>query len=397
LFLNFGGPGGTSTSIFPGYAGLLSFGGFDNRFDLVTWDTRGTGGSAPLSCTNADLDAAADSVGLVDPSDGFDDELGDEREGFAIVVECASASGELLDNIGTVAVARDLELLRQAVGDDGLTYLGYSYGTEIGWVYASLFPDSVRALILDGVVDPVSQQSGFVDQYEAFERTLDHFDSWCAEVPQCDDLLSGERLVDAVDRVAAELAVQPLQLADGSTFDEERFLHGILSTLYLPTEDIGLDLAFWVNQTDFGDGSGLARFDVSSSLSPGVYEAVLCADGFRPQTEADAVQLYADFLQAAPRFGQLNEVLLCDMWPGRVDPIPELDTEGAPTILVVGNTFDPATPYEAAERLDAALDDSVLLTYDGAGHAIVGSDACIDGHAIRYLEDLVAPPVNTVC
>ena len=109
------------------------------------------------------------------------------------------------------------------------------------------------------------------------------------------------------------------------------------------------------------------------------------------------MQLYADFLDAAPRFGQLNEVLLCDMWPGAVDPIPELDTTGAPTILLVGNTLDPATPYEAAQRLDAAMDASVLLTYDGAGHAIVGSDACIDGHAIAYLEDLLAPPDGTVC
>ncbi len=397
LFLNFGGPGGTSSSIFPGYAGLLAAGGFADRFDLVTWDTRGTVGSAPLACTSADLDAAADAVGLVDPSDGFDDELGDEREGFEFVIDCASRTPDLLDHIGTVSVAKDLDLLRQAVGDDALNYLGYSYGSEIGWVHATLFPDTIRTMILDGIVDPVSQRSGFVDQYAAFERTLEFFDEWCADVADCDNLLSGERLLDAVDRVAGELALQPLALADGSVFDEERFLHGVLSTLYLPPESIGTQLAFWVNRVDFGDGSGLAAFDDSGSLSPGVYEAVLCADGFRPQTEQDAIQLYADFLEAAPRFGQLNEVLLCDMWPGEVDPIPELNTSGAPTILVVANTLDPATPYEAAQRLDAALDESVLLTFDGAGHAIVGSDACIDGHALTYLEALVPPPSATVC
>ena len=206
LFLNFGGPGGTSSSIFPGYAGLLAAGGFADRFDLVTWDTRGTVGSAPLACTSADLDAAADAVGLVDPSDGFDDELGDEREGFEFVIDCASRTPDLLDHIGTVSVAKDLDLLRQAVGDDALNYLGYSYGSEIGWVHATLFPDTIRTMILDGIVDPVSQRSGFVDQYAAFERTLEFFDEWCADVADCDSLLSGERLLDAVDRVAAGAA-----------------------------------------------------------------------------------------------------------------------------------------------------------------------------------------------
>ena len=396
LFLNFGGPSAETNEILA-FSGAFFSAVFDSRFDIVGWDPRATGETAPLQCESFRDDDIG--IGFVDASDGFSTELSEEEASFLRLAECAEASGPIVDHLSTSDVARDLDLLRQAVGDDELSYLGYSYGTQIGWVYASLFPDSVRAMILDGAVPPGSFGSaGLVEQYSGFERTFAEFDAVCDASPQnCQQATEG--LAETVDRLTGELVANPLETPGGAIYTADDFLEGVLLTLYSEAEQEIPDLSSRIASVDAGDPSPFidSEFFQSQSSTAGVYKAVNCADGFDVDSPEDSEAHLADILAAAPRFGQVNEGIRCDLWPGEIKGLPELDTAGAPTLLVVGNTLDPATPYESAIELDQLLDDSVLLTFDGSGHTIVGSDACINAFALDYMANLVAPPSGTVC
>ena len=396
LFINFGGPSGETNEILafsgPFYSTL-----FDGRFDIIGWDPRATGETAPLQCESFRDDDIG--VGFIDPGDGFTAELAEEEASFLELAACAEASGPIVDHLSTSDVARDLDLLRQAVGDDGLSYLGYSYGTQIGWVYASLFPQNVRAMILDGAVPPGSFGSaGLVEQYEGFERTFAEFDAVCnANAARCEQ--ASEGLATTVDRLTAELRANPIQSNDGSIYTAEDFLEGVLITLYTEAGSSVPGLSRNITSVDAGNpGPFIADAQSgNSSSTAGVYKAVNCADGFDVDSPEDSIAHLSEIVTVAPRFGQINEGIRCDLWPGEIKGLPELDTTGAPTLLVVGNTLDPATPYESAIELDALLDDSVLLTYEGTGHTIVGRDGCIDAFALDYLVNLTPPPPGTTC
>ncbi len=395
LFINFGGPSAESTEIFD-FAGQFFASVFGDEFHVVVWDPRGTGATARLACDDRGVDDVG--VGIIDTSDGLDDELATEEASFGIIADCASATGPIIDNLSTVDVVKDLDLLRQAVGDEGLNYLGYSYGTQIGWVYATLFPDNVRALILDGAVPPGSlSRQGLIEQYAGFERTFAAFEEECDGSAACSS--SDEGLGVRVDRIVNELRVEPIDLGDGSVFDADDFLEGVLTSLYSDVSFALPALDANIADVDDGDPSGFVSAEESNAdtSTPAIYKAVNCADGFDITSEQDSIDYMNDISAAAPRFGQLNEGIRCDLWPGEIVGLPELDSTGAPTILVVGNTLDPATPYESAEELDQLLTDSVLLTYEGTGHTIVAGEPCIDAFAIDYLVNLVPPPPGTTC
>ena len=396
LFLNFGGPSGESGEIFVRAASF--FGDiFGDSFDIMVWDPRGIGDTERLACDGAGVDNIF--IDIIDPTDGFDSELAAETADFEKLAECAAATGPIVDHLSTVDVAKDLDLLRQAVGDDALNFLGYSYGTQIGWVYATLFPDNVRAMVLDGAVPPGSfSGAGLIDQYIGFERTFDEFADWCEANTAC--LAHEEGLRERVERVTTELRAAPITLGDGTTmFDADDFLGAVTLSLYSPVAQAVRGLDFGIDEVDRGSARLLAseiRINAESS-TPGTYKGVLCADGYDIDSEADSIEQMTNIRNAAPLFGRVNEGIRCDLWPGEIVGLPELDTTGAPLILVVGNTLDPATPYESAIELDGLLDESVLLTYEGAGHTVVGSDRCIDEFAIDYLVNLVGPPIGTVC
>ena len=396
LFINFGGPSAETNEI-------LSFSGpffaaiFENRFDIVAWDPRATGETAPLQCESFRDDDIG--VGFVDATDGFEVELAEEEASFLRLAACAEASGPIVDHLSTSDVARDLDLLRQAVGDDELSYLGYSYGTQIGWVYASLFGENVRAMILDGAVPPGSFGSaGLVEQYEGFERTFAEFDEVCdTNAAVCAQAAEG--LAETVDRLTGELSAEPIDLGGGAIYTADDFLTGVLLTLYGEAGASIPNLSQNIASVDAGNPAPFIASSQSNdqSTTAGVYKAVNCADGFDVDSVEDSVAHLTEITNAAPRFGQVNEGIRCDLWPGEIKGLPELDTTGAPTLLVVGNTLDPATPYESAIELDQLLDDSVLLTYEGTGHTIVGSDACINAAALDYMVNLTAPPPGTTC
>lgn len=393
LIVHFGGPGADSTDVFADFAPFA--GESFPEFDIVAWDQRGTGDSARIDCPA--LEELPDvEQALTDPSDGIDDEVEAFRPFTETLGACAVESGALADHYATETTARDLELLRIALGDDGLTFLGLSYGTQIGWVHASLFPDSVRAMVLDGATPPGAwQPDGLVAQLASIERTFQTFVERCAVSPSCD--ARDEGLDVRVERIAAELRDAPIERPDG-VFDEVDLRLAVLGTLYLPATFIGPDLDRWLSETDDGDPSGFEDFQEFSAEAStlGAFESILCADGV-DLADGEVLALITAAAEASPTFGRLPSTGGCDWWPGTPDEPPALDTTGAPTILVVGSTLDPATPYEDAVELDRLLADSRLLTYDGDGHTIVTFDFCIDDVVADYLVSLVVPPEGTVC
>ncbi|WP_307874608.1 alpha/beta hydrolase [Frankia nepalensis] len=410
-----------------------------DRFDVVGFDQRGVGRSAPVRCyadTEAaekaligglpwDRSAASGSRWLAVAPVGAKSSYGDEvLAGFDETVEeqrrfaegCGRLSGPLLPYLSTEAAARDLDLLRAALGESRLTAYGASYGTELGVTYAALFPTRLRALVLDAVVDPrLSIDNPFVEiwlQATAFEKAFDTFLGNCKRDPEC--TFGHGDPAGAYDRLLARLAEKPLYVRneDANTVTEVdasvvRF--AVEKLLYnesnWPKLELGLQRA-----DDYDDGSVL--LDVvqgSSDQEDGVYDnlaeanaAINCADQSYPTDLAFYRGFAATMALEAPRFGPMLALvgLPCAFWP--TSPASRytgpFQAPGAPPILVIGTTGDTATPYVEARSLASQLGDrAVMLTWRSFTHGAYGNSTCINEATNRYLIDLVPPKPNTVC
>lgn len=393
IFVNFGGPGGEGTEALGSFAGFIPD-ELRQQFDIVSWDPRGVESTAGLGCDDLIGDEPTE---LVDADDGFDDDVAADREVWDRVMACVARS-PIVNDLGTTSVAKDLDLMRRAVGDDQLTYLGFSYGTQIGWVYATLFPRNVRAMVLDGAAPPYS---GLVEatttQAVSIEAAIDRYDQGCAQAPTC--AISDEGFRATILRLMRELEASPIPLDDGTTFGPVDLGNLTITMTYFDPEDWGPTFTDTVAALDGGDVSGVQA--LASALEGGFEEAafwaVLCADGDGVIESGAPAELYEQVLDDAPLLGLLPGGIFCDSFPGEIDGLPELDTTGTPPLLVIGNTGDNATPYEDAVRLDGLLADSTLLTYDGPGHTITFFDACVDGFVVDYFIDLAVPPPGARC
>lgn len=391
LVLNPGGPGGSGLE----YLGYDPLGTpISQRFDVVAFDPRGVGDSAAPTC-RADIDELV--AGDPDP-DTPEEQLELEDAAAALAGRCAATDAELLPHVGTTDVARDLEALRRALGDEPLNYLGYSYGTSIGQQYLELFPEQVRTMVLDGVVDPALGYQEFLEgQAVAFEAAFERSAAQCAAAGAA--VCGVADLTDAYDRVAAAVDRAPLPGGDVPVGP------AVLSTAAISAtygtegwRELGPALA----QALEGDGAGLwdlaaAYYDFGGFTS---YAAVVCIDS-PPPRGADEYRRFAQSARdAAPRFGGAvaNELLACATWP--VPPVGEAEAlrgVGAPPVLVIGNTGDAATPYANAVTVAGRLESGVLVTVESDGHTAVGSNACVDALVERYLIQLTVPPPDTRC
>jgi pimeloyl-ACP methyl ester carboxylesterase len=391
LLLNPGGPGASGLDFLsadPVSPDLAE------DFDLVAWDPRGIGGSEDLACG----DAVPDLLALDPDPDDADEQAALDEAAAAVSEECAALDGELLPHLRTRDVARDVDAVRRALGAAQISYLGFSYGTSIGLQYAQQFPERVRAMVLDGVVDPsLGYQEFLLGQAEAFEAAFDTSVAACraAEPGRCgvDDLAA------AYDEVARRAEQEPLDGAE-QPVGPSVVATAAIQTLYQPDgwQQLGPALA----AASTGDGGTL--WDLAAGYySFGdftSYAAVVCIDS-PPPSGAEAYRAFADEARRrAPRFGGAvaNELASCATWPAPApDAAAAISAPGTPTILVVGNTGDPATPYANAVAVAAALEDAVLLTVESDGHTAYGSDRCATGAIDTYLIDLQAPPEGTVC
>ncbi|MGH3322042.1 MAG: alpha/beta hydrolase [Streptosporangiaceae bacterium] len=410
LVLNPGGPGGSGVQ-YARRADEVVSPEVRARFDIVGFDPRGVARSRPavhcLSARQLDkytaLDASpetnAERHAIVRGSHRFD-------------AGCEKRSGTLLPYVGTRSAARDMDVLRAALGDQRLTYLGKSYGTELGAYYAELFPRHVRALVLDGAVDPkVKPLRADLVQAKGFETALHAFVAHCVKRSDCPlGHGSTKKGMRRLDRFLHHVDEKPLptQLGDGRKLNQALATLGVASALYIRSawQYLRLGLA----QAFAGDGSVLMRLaDALTGRRPdGTYTnetaanmAVNCVDQPMPSKVSAYAKLARRAGKAAPHFGEFVAwgSLPCAFWPAPADhPPASFDAHGAPPILVVGTTRDPATPYAWAKRLAHELDSGVLLTRDGDGHTgyRVGN-SCIDHAVDRYLITGNPPPPGKTC
>jgi pimeloyl-ACP methyl ester carboxylesterase len=406
LVMNPGGPGVPAVDFLRSVASTLP-GSVRDRFDLVAFDPRGVGGSQPIQCTNS-LDPFFDQP--------FQPATPAERSALvaaatAIAQQCAARNGDYLAHVGTADAVRDLERLRVALGDDKVSYVGYSYGTFLGAAYAQAHPDHVRAMVLDGPIDPtLSARATTLAQARGFEHALDDFLANCSDNSGCAFHHDGHA-AQAYDALRARALRAPLAARDagGRTLDQTRFDAAVLQQLYLG-RSAWSGLARALADADHGDASSLlAGADAFVGRDPDgsddhvldAFWAVTCLDG-PVVTGADAAaKLEVDASAIAPRLGAfiVNNSLPCSVWtvPPR-PPTPALTAIGAPPILVIGTTKDPATPLAQARALAGTLARGRLLVAVGEQHtSFDNGNACVDTAVSRYLLDRRVPHRGTRC
>jgi pimeloyl-ACP methyl ester carboxylesterase len=391
LLINPGGPGASGLSF---ASGIKLDDEILDRFDIVGFDPRGVGESTPLRCGDKTIPVfrEADS----EPDDAAEQAVLDSTA-KAVADDCGANAGDLLPYVGTDSVARDMETIRLALGEERISFYGASYGTLIGLRYLALFPKSVRAMVLDGVVDPTQDFSGFLRaQTIAFEAALNKVFDACPGGDGCPP--GGARA--AYDELAARVETKPISTRGENLLGPAELPVAAL----IPTYDVKTASIFYRGLTEAlgGDATILESLFSSYERSANypVYAAVECTDSPHP-VGSGAYQAFAsELIGLSPRVGGAvaNELLPCAFWPAPVKDItgPVVAPEGPP-VLVVGATGDAATPFQQAVTVASTLAHGRLLTFDGAGHTALGQSSCIDDAEAAYLVDLTLPPEGTVC
>ena len=432
LVLNPGGPGG------PGVVGLaIQYPWLPEavreRFDIVGFDPRGIGESATVRC----FDSVAEQIDFLYFADlprvpvGPEQEAAWERAAEELARRCGERNAETLDHLSTANVARDMDRLREAVGDAALNYFGTSYGTFLGATYANLFPDTIRAMALDGVIDPASYAG--VDRGDGGDAG--------PESTSFLRILSNQGSTDAlqefIDRCAAAgpdscAFAAPSAAATGAKFDalmerlraEPMVVQGVAGTLtvtYSIVIDVvwislyaaptWSDLAQGLQRLEEGDAAGfLVATHTLGGPPAAAYANVLegqfannCLDTDNPDDPARYREIARRADERTPYFGSLwtYQALPCAFWPGEdADRYTgPWDAETSAPILLLSRLYDPATPHSSAVAAAETLANARLLTIDGWGHGyfVGGRSTCADDYTAAYFIDLTLPPVGAVC
>lgn len=394
LFVNPGGPG------FGGQDYAEAVAGRWKNFDVIGWDPRGTGESTHVVCGSLQqTDAVINLDGS--PDDAAEDKaLRDGAAAFA--QQCRDGSGKLLDHITTIEVVRDLDLLRHLLGAEKLNYVGISYGTFVGSTYATLFPNSVGRLVLDGAVDITGKDE--VPQVKGFELALSNFAAWCSSSDLCDLDGSSQEISTQIGDFLESLDASPLQVGN-RTLTQTLAAAGVAYFLY-SDEEAYRSLSLVLDQAMAGDGTGLlymadamnGRHDNGYDTIAYAFPAMACSDS-ADDGVAPVLQDWRDTFAVAPVLGpNMGTSYSCQLWTTGSAPQLKLTGAGAPPILVVGTTGDSATPFEQAVTMAAQLESGTLLTFDGAGHgAVSGTNQCVADAVDGYLYDGVVPKEGATC
>lgn len=411
LVMNPGGPGASAVEFAQSQAVSIFPPEVMARYDMVGFDARGTGDSEPVTCldgeemdehtaTDRTPDDAAEVEALVDAMEEFGE-------------SCQENSGELLEHISTIDTARDMDVLRAALGDKQLHYVGFSYGTKLGATYAGLFPQRAGHLVLDAAVDPrLPTVDTDREQAGGFETAFRSFADDCARHSDCPLGTDGaDAASQALLDFFADVDADPLPTADPDRPLTESLANtGVAMGMYAPSRWPELRDALTA-AIDDGDGSQLldladAYYDRSPSgsydTSSFAFPAISCLDSPAGAESPEEVRQILDaYEKASPTFGAdfAWATLQCGVWP--VEPTGEpvtIPAEGANDIIVIGTTRDPATPYEWAEGLADQLESGILLTNDADGHtAYATGNSCIDDAVNAYLLENTSPEDGTTC
>jgi pimeloyl-ACP methyl ester carboxylesterase len=446
LFVNPGGPGGMGTAQIPGWIHFFPTTVLE-RFDVVSWDPRGIGESTAVQCF---ANKAAEGAFL---GESADFPVGAKQQRAYIATwkrfgsRCAQRNGRLLKHVSTAETARDLELLRRAVGDPALTYLGLSYGTFLGATYANLFPNKVRALVLDGNVAPDAWTAGGdrrprlsislrIGSDSGSAKALNVLLKRCGQVSTADCAFSAGTAATTkakFDTLLERLRKRPIMLGSGAsaeTVTYAQLLGGLSDALdvvqpfkntQIPDQSIqGWSGAATVLQR-LWKAAGLEASSTGSALADSAHTpassgaqaveayagpeqalSVICGESPNPREPRAYIKLAKLVLRRAGPVGLSNlwGDEPCATWPARA-PVRyrgPWDTPTAHPILVIGNTTDPATPLKGSVKMVKQLADARLLTVRGYGHsAFLNPSTCANDYTVAYLIDGALPPAGTVC
>lgn len=406
LLVNPGGPGasgiGLAKQIAPALAGTLL-----THFDLIGFDPRGVGASDGLRCVSA---AQKDRSVALDPdpktSAGFSAQA---TLAGQIAASCKAKYGSDLRFFSTESTARDMDALRAALGDRKLSYLGFSYGTDLGAVYATLYPQRVRALVLDGAVDPTADSTvESAEQAGGFETAFSRFAAWCAAPVSGCPIAPNART--ALTALLAKAHAHPIS---SSTPGETRratdgnVLYAVISALY--SKRAWPSLANAIASAAGDDAAGVLQLDdaYTDRTPSGTYDNSLdantvinCTDAAKEPSIAQIRSDQSQWRAQQPLFGGPLAITLltCASWSAPTDPPPSVGAKSsAAPILVVGTKGDPATPYASAITMTKQLGNARLLTADGDGHTAYFANSCVRADVDRYLLSGSLPATGTVC
>ena len=410
LVINPGGPGESGVQAAAALVPTLPA-SIRERFDLVGFDPRGVASSTPAVWCNSDADndrLRADPQ--VDYSPAGVARIEKETKDF--VQRCVDKMGkEFLANVGTADVVKDLDAMRAALGDDKLTYLGYSYGTRIGASYAEAFPQNVRAMVLDGAVDPNADPiEADIRQAAAFQKAFNDYAADCATDPTCPLGTDPAKAVDVYRSMVDPLVERPAKTKDPRGLSYSDALVGTILPLYSP--NLWRHLTSGLTELKDGTGDTLlvladmymgrdaeghynnstdVRVAVNCVDQPAVTDRAKIVEEDRRTREVAPFMSYGEFTGHAP-------LGTCAFWPVPPTTKPhEISVSGLPQILVVSTTNDPATPYQAGVDLARQL-GGALLTFEGTQHTVVfQGNPCVDDIAARYLIDVTVSPPDTRC
>jgi pimeloyl-ACP methyl ester carboxylesterase len=389
LVLNPGGPGGSGIQ-YTRAAEYVVSDVIRENFDIVGFDPRGVGESSPIECID---DSTTD---LYIALDGTPDNAAEVSETIAMLTkfgqDCILNSGDLVGFIDTVSASKDIDILRAALGDEQLNWLGKSYGTFLGATYADLFPQNVGRMLLDGAIDPTLSNLQLSEgQARGFEEALGQFVEYCLMTLDCPLSGSVQDGINQIQKMLNDLDENPAQLNDGREFTQAMGVLGVVGGLY--------DVSYGWTQLQpmltaalAGDFSGLAASvdlytsrNTDGSYSDNSNDAIMainCLDRPDRGTIEETYALAEKWSEFAPVFGGYLawSNIACSYWPVAATGVPNpIVARGANPILVVGTRYDPATPYVWAQALAEQLESGILLTLNGNGHtAYRQGSKCID-------------------
>ena len=406
LMMNPGGPGASAVDLVVSLSDVLSDGPITEHFDLVGFDPRGVGHSTPeLRCrTDAEVDAWRREP-MVDYSEAGVAAIEALNRGLA--QQCVDRMGKpLLASVGTTSAAVDMDLVRQALGEDQINYLGFSYGTELGTAYLQRYPSRVRTMVLDGAIDPNENViDSLVNQMAGFQLAFNDYAADCAKSPDCPLGVDPAEFVNRYHQLVDPLVAKPALTSDPRGLSYADALTGTFNALYAPQYWKYLTRGLLaLHRGTKADALLLLADDYQGRDDGGHYSndqdafnAIRCVDSPTPSDPA----LWADadrrIRQVAPfaSYGQFTGFAprdLCAVWPVPTTSAPH-SASPAPlgSVVVVSTTHDPATPYQAGVDLARQL-RAPLITYDGTQHtAVFDGDACVDDTIVRYFVDRVVP------
>ena len=408
LLINPGGPGGSGTD-YVTYAEDAFGKRLMDSFDIIGFDPRGVALSTPLDCLT---DQEVDEFIAFDGTPDNDEELKASLEiSINLANSCESIANNLIAHVGTQEAARDMDIIRELVGDEKLNFLGASYGTYLGGMYAEIFPDKVGRLVLDGAVDPsLSSEEQSFDQAVGLDTALKRFVEDCPQYDDCPLTKRGDGGVQEIREFLDSLDAKPLK-----TEDPDRLLTQAMGVYavagFLYSDEWWSYMRQSLATAFSGDGTDLLSINdlfnernddgtYATNATEAIY-AINCFDEPSTSTEEQVREYAKTWIKDAPVFGDYLAWgnLSCTIWPVKdPNPINKFVAQSAAPIVVVGTKYDPATPYKWAIGLSSQLVTSVLLTYEGDGHtAYMRGSKCIDNEIENYLVDGTVPAKNITC